>query len=50
MSKNSARQNYQVFSEWLNWGKTRYNSLKKKKKAKPEFIYFDEDYTSLYND
>jgi hypothetical protein len=50
MSKNSPRQNYQVFQEWYNWGKTRFNSLKKKKKQRPEFIYFDEDYTQHYND
>lgn len=48
MSKNSARQNYIAFQEWYNWGKVKFSSMKKKKKPKPEFIFFDEDYTTRY--
>lgn len=49
MSKNSPRQNVQVFSEWLNWARTKYPSLKKKKKIRPDYLYFDEDFSNSHN-
>lgn len=43
MSQNSPRQNYQAFQEWYSWAKTKYPSLKvKKKKTPPPFVTYDE--------
>ena len=36
MSKNSARQNIETCKEWIQWGKTKYVSLRKKRKANPQ--------------
>ena len=47
MSNNSARQNYQAFTEWYNWAKTKYPTLKKKKKRTPAPVwagYNENDY------
>jgi accessory colonization factor AcfC len=44
MSKNSARQNAQTFIEWLNWAKTKYPELKKKRKQRPEYMVYNEEY------
>ena len=39
MSKISAKQRYQSFTEWHNWAKSTYPSFKNKKKkvAQPKF-------------
>jgi len=39
MSKTSARQRYQAFTEWHEWAKTKYPAfrVKKKKKAMPTY-------------
>ena len=34
MSQNSARQNYQAFSEWHVWAKSQYPAFRAKKKKK----------------
>lgn len=34
--KNSARQTYEAFQEWLSWAKTQYPELRKKRKKRPE--------------
>jgi hypothetical protein len=44
MSKNSARQNATTFIEWLNWAKTKYPALKRKKKARPDYMVYNEEY------
>lgn len=36
MSKNSARQSIEACQEWIQWGKTKYVSLRKKRKANPQ--------------
>jgi len=39
MSKVSSKQRYEAFQEWLNWGKSQYPSLRKKKKTPmPEWM------------
>lgn len=45
MSNNSARQTYQAFTEWYNWAKTKYPTLKQKKKKPkaPNFIAYGEN-------
>lgn len=35
MSRVSAKQRYETFVEWHKWAQTRYQSMKKKKKANP---------------
>lgn len=43
MSKTSAKQRYQAFTEWHEWAKTKYPSFRKKKKkvAQPTFSNYD---------
>jgi len=38
MSKVSSKTRYETFMEWHKWASTRYSSMKKKKKANPEFF------------
>ena len=43
MSKVSAKTRYETFQEWHKWASTRYQSMKKKKKATPTpFANYDE--------
>lgn len=44
MSKNSARQTYQAHQEWYNWAKSKYNSLRLKKKNTPVPVWMRDDY------
>ena len=39
MSKNSARQTYEAYSEWYIWAKSKYPTLRKKKKSIPKPIW-----------
>lgn len=41
MSRNSARQTYQAFTEWRNWALAR-KIIKIKKKPKMPFIYRED--------
>jgi len=44
MSNNSTKQNYLASTEWLEWAKTKYSTLKKKRRkprAMPRFIEYD---------
>ncbi len=45
MSRTSAKQRYEAFTEWHNWAKTKYpsfkNATKKKKPAQPRFSDYD---------
>lgn len=45
MSKTSAKQRYQVFTEWHAWAKTQYPSFraKKKKNPTPNFVDYGKD-------
>ena len=36
MSQNSARQTIEACQEWIQWGKSQYPSLRKKKKPTPQ--------------
>lgn len=41
MSKNSSKQLYEASQEWLKWARTKYPSLKVKKKKQPMIPYSD---------
>ena len=43
MSKVSGKTRYEVFQEWHKWASNRYQSMKKKKKAQPDYLP-KEDY------
>ncbi len=38
MSKVSSKTRYETFQEWHKWASSRYASMKKKKRANPEFF------------
>jgi hypothetical protein len=38
MSKVSSKARYEAFSEWLKWAQTKYPSMKRKKKARPDYL------------
>jgi hypothetical protein len=40
MSKMSAKTRYEAFSEWHKWAQTKYPIMKKKKKARPEYMTY----------
>jgi hypothetical protein len=42
MSKTSAKQRYQVFTEWHNWAKTKYPSFRTATKKKPSAPRFSD--------
>jgi len=42
MSKNSSKQLYEANQEWLKWARTKYPSLKVKKKTPPPFPVYNE--------
>jgi len=45
MSKMSAKTRYEAFSEWHKWAQVQYKSMKKKKKARPDYMaYAENDY------
>jgi hypothetical protein len=46
MSKMSAKTRYEAFSEWHKWALTATQSMKKKKKARPEHLTYgvENDY------
>ena len=44
MSKVSAKSRYEAFSEWHKWAQVHYKSMKKKKKARPDYMLSNEDY------
>jgi len=44
MSKASAKARYEAFSEWHKWASQRYNSMKRKKKARPDYMLSNENY------
>ena len=43
MSKMSAKTRYEAFSEWHKWAQTRYQSMKRKKKARPDYMAYGAD-------
>ena len=42
MSKVSTKARYEAFSEWHKWASQRYNSMKRKKKARPDYMAYAE--------
>jgi len=42
MSKNSGKQLYEASTEWLKWARTKYPSLKVKKKPSAPFPAYNE--------
>ena len=38
MSKVSSKARYEAFMEWHKWASQRYNSMKRKKKARPDYL------------
>jgi len=40
MSKMSAKTRYEAFSEWHKWASHRYQSMKKKKKTRPDYMTY----------
>jgi hypothetical protein len=45
MSKISAKTRYEAFMEWHKWAQTKFPSMKKKKKARPDYmVYTGNDY------
>ena len=46
MSRTSAKQRYEAFTEWHAWAKTKYpsfkNAVKKKKTQQPRFSEYGE--------
>jgi hypothetical protein len=44
MSKASAKARYETFSEWHKWAQHKYQSMKKKKKARPDYMVGNEEY------
>ena len=40
MSKMSAKTRYEAFSEWYKWAQHKYPIMKKKKKARPEYLTY----------
>ena len=41
MSKVSSKARYEAFMEWHKWASGRFSSMKKKKRANPEFFSSD---------
>jgi len=48
--RNSARQTYECFQEWLAWGKTKYPELRKKRKKPQQNSLFNYFADSELND
>ena len=44
MSKVSSKARYEAFMEWHKWAQNRYSSMKRKKKARPDYMLSNEDY------
>lgn len=46
MSKMSAKTRYEAFQEWYKWAQHEYSSMKRKKKARPEYMmrHSENDY------
>jgi len=44
MSKVSSKARYEAFMEWHKWAQNRYQSMKRKKKARPDYMLSNEDY------
>jgi len=42
MSKVSSKARYEAFSEWLKWAQNKYPSMKRKKKARPDYLLSNE--------
>ena len=42
MIKLSAKARYEAFSEWHKWAQVHYKSMKKKKKARPDYLAYAE--------
>ena len=42
MSKVSSKARYEAFSEWLKWAQTKYPSMKRKKKPRPDYLAYAE--------
>ena len=40
MSKMSAKTRYEAFSEWQNWAKHKYPIMRRKKKARPDYLTY----------
>jgi len=40
MSKMSAKTRYEAFMEWHKWAQHKYPIMKKKKKARPEYLAY----------
>jgi hypothetical protein len=38
MSKVSSKARYEAFSEWFKWAQTKYPSMKRKKKVRPDHL------------
>jgi len=43
MSKVSSKARYEAFSEWLKWAQTKYPSMKRKKKVRPDYLAYDTE-------
>ena len=42
MSKVSSKARYEAFMEWHKWAQNKYPSMKKKKKARPDYLAYGE--------
>ena len=43
MSKVSSKTRYEAFMEWHKWAQNRYSSMKRKKKARPDYMAYGAD-------
>ena len=42
MSKVSSKARYEAFMEWHKWAQSKYPSMKRKKKARPDYMAYGE--------
>ena len=43
MSKMSAKTRYEAFMEWHKWAQHKYPIMKKKKKARPDYMTYGRE-------
>ena len=43
MSKVSSKARYEAFMEWHKWAQNHYKSMKRKKKARPDYMAYGTD-------